>query len=548
VKRRGCLAATSLVLLAAGETLLWFLEPAGFWATLAVGALALGFAGRRKDRPIVFSRVTGSGVPPRVTSDAVVRALATGGITGMTPKAAETIDFVAPGIGRDGPGWRVELDLPHGVTVAHVLDARERVASGLRRPLGAVWPEGRPDIHPGRLLLWVGDRDLSATPAPPWPLAKSGTVDFFAAGSIPWGNDPRGRQVAVSLFENNVLIGAIPGAGKTATVRPLMLAVALDPLSEQWVYNLKGNRDLSAAELFATRYVSDAGHPGVAAALQGLRDLKKEIERRTKVLAAAPEAEAPDGSVTRALAMRPHLGLHPLVMTIDEAQVLFSDSEHGKEAGELAAGCIKLGRAFGVVLVLATQRPDKDSVPTGVSANVSIRFCLRVMGQTENDMVLGTSMYKNGIRATLFRPSDKGVGMLVGGPDEPTVDRPAYIDIPTSKRIGQRARALRIANGTLAGYAAGQWAYQEDTGPDYSLIGDVLQVMDEGQAHSAVLCARLAEVRPERYSGWTAETLAAALKPFGVRTGQVWAPGLDGTSTNRQGVKRADLAKATHRS
>ena len=33
---------------------------------------------------------------------------------------------------------------------------------------------------------------------------------------------------------------------------------------------------------------------------------------------------------------------------------------------------IKIGPAFGVVLVIATQRPDKASLPTGVSGNVSL--------------------------------------------------------------------------------------------------------------------------------------------------------------------------------
>ena len=31
---------------------------------------------------------------------------------------------------------------------------------------------------------------------------------------------------------------------------------------------------------------------------------------------------------------------------------------------------IKIGPAFGVFLILATQRPDKKSLPTGVSGNV----------------------------------------------------------------------------------------------------------------------------------------------------------------------------------
>ena len=88
--------------------------------------------------------------------------------------------------------------------------------------------------------------------------------------------------------------------------------------------------------------------------------------------------------------------------TIDEAQNLFAHPKYGKAAGLDAEFIIKIGPAFGVILIIATQRPDKASLPTGVSGNVSDRFCLKVTGQVENDMILGTSAYKNGIRATTF--------------------------------------------------------------------------------------------------------------------------------------------------
>ena len=42
-------------------------------------------------------------------------------------------------------------------------------------------------------------------------------------------------------------------------------------------------------------------------------------------------------------------------------------------------------------------------------ANAVLRMCLYVTGQVENDMVLGTSQYKQGIRATMFGFDAKGV-------------------------------------------------------------------------------------------------------------------------------------------
>src|SRR5690606_32947095 len=89
---------------------------------------------------------------------------------------------------------------------------------------------------------------------------------------------------------------------------------------------------------------------------------------------------------------------------IDECQELFGHEDYGKAAGRLAEQVIKLGRAYGVILLLGTQRPDAKSLPTGITANVNTRFCLAVMDQLANDMILGTSAYKNGYRATQFEP------------------------------------------------------------------------------------------------------------------------------------------------
>ena len=43
----------------------------------------------------------------------------------------------------------------------------------------------------------------------------------------------------------------------------------------------------------------------------------------------------------------------------------FPHPEHGKAAGADAEFIIKIGPAFGVVLIIATQCPDKRSLPTG---------------------------------------------------------------------------------------------------------------------------------------------------------------------------------------
>src|SRR5205807_9844407 len=109
----------------------------------------------------------------------------------------------------------------------------------------------------------------------------------------------------------------------------------------------------------------------------------------------------------------------------------------------------------GITLILATQRPDANSIPTGISANAVLRFCLKVMGYRENDMVLGNGMHGNGIKATMFSRRDRGIGYLAGEGDDPQIARTFYIDNPTAAQIVTRARALREKAGTITGHAAG---------------------------------------------------------------------------------------------
>ncbi|XTZ18220.1 FtsK/SpoIIIE domain-containing protein [Micromonospora echinospora] len=548
VRWRGIVVATGSLTAAIVGGVLFALAPEWVrWSTLGLLVGLFGIVGRPADKPLLDTAV----VVPRVaklTSNVVVGALAVLGIAGINQAIAKqgpkAIGFTAP-ITRDGPGWRADIDLPAGVTAGDVIERRDRLAAGLARPLGCVWPEGRPEVHPGRLVLWVGDQDVASARQPTWPLLKSGTVDLFRP--FPFGTDPRGRTVSMDLMYTNLLVGSIPGAGKTFSLRVPLLAAALDARAELRVFELKGTGDLEALALVATRYASGADDDTIEEALDALRELRKECQRRATVIKGLPKSVCPENKVTPELAGRKTLGLHPLVVAIDECQELFSHAEFGKEAGELAEKVIKLGRALGIHLMLATQRPDAKSLPTGVSANVGTRFCLRVMGQVENDMILGTSAYRNGVRATMFTRRDKGVGYLVGAADDAQIVRTFYLDGPAAERICQRGRALREAAGTLTGHAAGQDTTPPAAARRDTLLDDILTVVpaSEAKVWTEILTARLADLNPDMYADMTRDQLTAALKPYGITTGQVW--GTDpttGKGANRRGIERSHVADA----
>ncbi|MFE1432404.1 cell division protein FtsK [Streptomyces griseoaurantiacus] len=524
---------------------LYVLAP-GWLQAVSVSALvlALGAAGRKADAPVIHRAVE---LPKasKLTSDIVLRALGAIGIPAINQaqaKGRDGFEFTAP-ITRDGPGWRAEGNLPYGVTVTDVIEKRERLASGLRRPLGCVWPEAESDEHPGHLVLWVGDQTLKAAPKPAWPLLKSGTVDLFKP--VAYGTDQRGRWVAVTLMFIAGIIGAIPRMGKTFLLRLLLLIAALDPRAELHTYDMKGTGDLDpVGEAVSHRHGVGEEDETLQYALADFRALREELRRRTKVIRSLPRDICPESKVTSALADKRSLGLHPIVVGVDECQVMFEHPEYGKEFEEIATDLVKRGPATGIVLLLATQRPDAKSLPTGISANASTRFCLKVMGQTENDMVLGTSSYKRGVRATMFAWGDKGLHYFVGEGSDARIVSTTFLDAPLAERVAARARKARDKAGMLSGYALGE-APEAVTGPTYDLLADVAAVVPEGEERvwNERIAARLAELRPEVYGGWKGENVTSALKPHGIRTRDVAGTTEDGTRTTRRGIVRADLLK-----
>jgi S-DNA-T family DNA segregation ATPase FtsK/SpoIIIE len=213
--------------------------------------------------------------------------------------------------------------------------------------------------------------------------------------------------------------------------------------------------------------------------------------------------------------------LFPLVAIFDECQNLFMHPEHGDQAKDDAAYVIRLGRAYGIVLVLATQRPDTNSLPTSISGNVSVRFCLKVPGQVENDMILGTSSYRNGYNAAQFRSgTDAGLGWLKAEGD-PLIVRTYYLDLPACERIAERARVARGQAGTLTGHALG-----DDQAEARSFAADVLSVFGEAaRLQTATIAARLAEHLPGVYADITAAAAGSQLRALGVPVKNVREPG-----------------------
>lgn len=219
-------------------------------------------------------------------------------------------------------------------------------------------------------MLWVGDQDMNKAKQPAWPLMRTGAADLFKP--TPFATDQRDRFVGLTLMFVSVIIGSIPRMGKTFLLRLLGIIAALDPRTALYLFDLKGTGDLSPLAPCAHRYRAGEEAEDIEYGLLAMRELKDELRRRAKVIRDLPPDLCPENKVTPQLASTKHLGLHPIVIEVDECQVWFEHPTHGEEFEAICTDLVKRGPALGMVLILATQRPDAKACPP---ASQRTRWC-----------------------------------------------------------------------------------------------------------------------------------------------------------------------------
>jgi S-DNA-T family DNA segregation ATPase FtsK/SpoIIIE len=530
-KPRWTLLGIAALALAVGVLVTRALAPA--WAQALAGAgvlMGLARLGRPQDHPIL-ERAFNASKFVRLTAELTRKALVTCG-AGIKDPAGVKFNRE---IYRDGPGYTAEVSLPDGVIATDVIDRRDYLAAGFQLPIAQVWPDPVRGAHPGVLAVWVADRPVDRIKQPASPLLTAGALDFW--GALPYGDDVRMRPVSWRLDERNSLFAGMPGTGKTLAARNIALGAAMDPLVRFGISELKGSGDLDPMEPLCGRgmYVSGADDRSKERTLELLRWLIEECERRPpQIRKWAAKGLNSQNKLNRAIAEADE-SLFPFVGFFDEIQELITDPEHGKEAKALLTSLVKRGRSLGIHLILATQRIDKESVPKGISSNISNRLCLGVQSHVETDLVLGTGAYKAGARPTAFMPPADGDNPWAGwgciaGRQQPV--RASYLDNNATAEVVQRALALR--GDTRAVDLADR--------PDRDVLADVIRVfahLNRPGIQWQQLAELLARAQPELYAGVTAEAVSAQVRAEGVPSVDVKSDGVALKGCRRDAVEAA---------
>ena len=253
-----------------------------------------------------------------------------------------------------------------------------------------------------------------------------------------------------------------------------------------------------------------------ADAVQALADLTEEMERRGRTLGAQPGRPP---KVSRKLADRAGLGLHPLVLAIDECHELFQHKTYGRHAEELAVRLIKRGRKYGIILLLATQSPTKDSIPKEITRNISCGVAFAVADHIANDGLLGAGRYRAGIRATELRmKTDRGSCVAVGVTDERwELVRTFYVPfedgIDLVSPVVARALALLAEHGRELTVTA----EPNKQAPPVDHLTDIAHVIGgERKVRTHTVLTRLTTHNPGEYDSWAFADLSTTLAAHGI--------------------------------
>lgn len=513
-----------------------------WWYAAAVASAVLAVAGRRKDRTSDRRGVFPAGrtLSWTVNGDDLVDAFRAAKIIG----AKEALAFPTRPR-RDGAGWAVTVDLPAGRKASAAIAAREALASALgvdeaQLVLERVRGTGG---HAGRLACWVADTDPLAQPALRSPLQD--LPDLSVWDGVPLGATARGRAVVVALCWTSWLIAGLPRYGKSNVLRLFLVAACLDPHTRIYAVDLKDGADFTPLEQVAHRLLiasaeGEETEQTLLRLLELLIELENEVLGRYRQFKAMPKSDLPEGKITRALVEN---SMPWLVAAVDECQLAFeelgSDTKAVRELRRVivdkVSWLVRKGPAAGVTVLLATQKPDRDSIPTRLRDNISSRIALRLPTQQSNDMALGTGKASAGVDATKFTERHRGAAWLLAddlsGLDaaEGVIIRAAKIDLPAADAAARQGRLRRQALGLLTGDATGgappqpvdpdllttltdrAEAVEEhpvDDAPDVlGLLAEVLGEDETGVVATADLAARI---------GWEAKQLGEALWRLGI--------------------------------
>ncbi|UQS26868.1 hypothetical protein L1857_30735 [Amycolatopsis thermalba] len=239
-----------------------------------------------------------------------------------------------------------------------------------------------------------------------------------------------GYGVGIELIWRNILLAGEPGAGKSVGLNNIVAHGALCPDLSLWLFDGK------QVELGLWREVADLFvGPDIERALTALERLQAEMDRRYVEL-----------DRVRRRKIDRHDPIDVIMVVIDEL-ALFSATMGTKDQQEqfvrLLRDLVARGRAAGIIVVAATQRPSADIIPTSLRDLFGYRMAYRCTTDSSSDIILGRGWAAQGFDASNIAPEERGVALLLAEGGIPRRMKTAYLTDAHIHSLVEYARQIR---------------------------------------------------------------------------------------------------------
>ena len=246
------------------------------------------------------------------------------------------------------------------------------------------------------------DREFPRLPtATPSPLTA--TEDY-----LPFliGQTIDGRDFETSLESwPHMLIAGTSGSGKSTVVKSILRQAALHGPGrlKTLIVDGKGETDyfgIVPNDMFPTQFPEI--QLGPESAINVLRWTVQEMEeRRKQIVSIARRTQSPQplkaaDLFRRAIHEKRIPEVVPLLVVIDEfSEIMLGNRPDAEEFESLVQRVAQMGRSRLVHVILATQRPDRETVRGAIKANLGCRAVFRLPTQADSVTVLGHSGAEN---------------------------------------------------------------------------------------------------------------------------------------------------------
>ena len=241
------------------------------------------------------------------------------------------------------------------------------------------------------------------------------------------GIDEEGRLVEIYLPEHSFLIGGEPGSGKTVFLTVLLMFIICCPQVQLYIFDGK--------EIDLIGYIPLT-----------VESVGCDIKRAIEVMQQLREVMADRYATLRKLGLKKidrTCGFSHIVVLIDELAFYVTSGKEGKEFAEALRDLIARARAAGIIVILTTQKPSADTVPTNIRDLISHRVAFRCGSIDASATILGQGWAGEGYSASSISVSDRGVGYLLGDTGLPQLFRSYYVTPDQEATAIESAMRLR---------------------------------------------------------------------------------------------------------